>query len=101
MKLIWEFVDGEDLLSKALLSGGTWYVKENGNGLVLIEDEKIVYAGKDNKKYDDYEIIDVGDKTIMPGLIDAHLHFSGNLSDDDTDWVTEPNGQKAIIAEYK
>lgn len=34
----------------------------------------------------------------MPGLIDAHLHFSGNLSDDDIDWVTEPNGQKAIMA---
>lgn len=42
----------------------------------------------------DGKIIDITGKTIMPGLIDTHLHFSGNLSDDDTEWVLEPVIQK-------
>ena len=36
-----------------------------------------------------YEIMDISGKTVMPGRIDVHLHFSGNLSDNDTDWVME------------
>lgn len=34
----------------------------------------------------------------MPGLIDTHLHFSGNLTDDDSDWVLESVEQKAVVA---
>ena len=34
----------------------------------------------------------------MPGLIDTHLHYSGNLSDNDTEWVLEHIFQKAVVA---
>ena len=56
------------------------------NSLVLTEDDKIAYAGADKEIGPDYEVVDITGKTIMPGLIDSHLHFSGNLTDDDSDW---------------
>ena len=34
----------------------------------------------------------------MPGLVDTHLHFSGNLTENDSDWVMEDNIQKAVVA---
>lgn len=66
--------------------------------LVLVDDNKIAYAGTDKKIPAGYEIHDITGKTIMPGLIDVHLHFSGNLTDNDTDWVTEDTLQKAVVA---
>lgn len=68
------------------------------NSLVLVEDKKIVYAGVKQEIADDYEIRDIAGKTIMPGLIDTHLHFSGNLTDDDSDWVLEDPIQKTVVA---
>ena len=59
------------------------------NSLVLVDDKKIVYAGEQGPKTDGYKIMDIKGKTIMPGLIDTHLHFSGNLTDNDSDWVLE------------
>lgn len=64
------------------------------NSLVLVEDDKIAYAGADREIGPDYEVKDITGKTIMPGLIDSHLHFSGNLTDDDSDWVLEDVVQK-------
>lgn len=34
----------------------------------------------------------------MPGLVDTHLHFSGNLTDNDNDWVIESVAQKQACA---
>lgn len=69
------------------------------NGLVLVDGDKIAYVGED-KAIDEkeYEVMDITGKTIMPGLIDSHLHFSGNLTDDDSDWVLESVPQKAVVA---
>ena len=68
------------------------------NSLVLVEDDKIAYAGADREIGPDYEVLDITGKTIMPGLIDSHLHFSGNLTDDDSDWVLEDVVQKTVVA---
>lgn len=68
------------------------------NSLVLVEDDKITYAGPDKEIKADYQIKDIKGKTIMPGLIDSHLHFSGNLTDDDSDWVLEDVVQKTVVA---
>lgn len=68
------------------------------NALVLVDDDKIAYAGPDKEVGEDYEVIDISGKTIMPGLIDTHLHFSGNLTDDDSDWVLEDVVQKTVVA---
>ncbi|WP_320918548.1 metal-dependent hydrolase family protein [Enterocloster bolteae] len=68
------------------------------NSLVLTEDDKIAYAGADKEIGPDYEVVDITGKTIMPGLIDSHLHFSGNLTDDDSAWVLEDVVQKTVVA---
>ena len=57
------------------------------NALLLVEDKKIAYAGPAQSVGGDYQKIDISGKTIMPGIVDTHLHFSGNLTDNDSDWV--------------
>lgn len=68
------------------------------NSLVLIDEGKIVYAGANTRSTEGYELRDISGMSIMPGLIDTHLHFSGNLTGNDTEWVTEPNDQKVVVA---
>lgn len=67
------------------------------DSLVLVDGKKIEYAGK-KIAFDGYEVIDTAGKTIMPGLIDSHLHFSGNLTEHDSDWVIENVVQKTVVA---
>ena len=71
------------------------------DSLVLVDaDGKISYAGtwEDVPADQGFETIDATGKTVMPGLIDTHLHFSGNLTDDDTDWVMQPLLEKQAVA---
>lgn len=68
------------------------------DSLVLVEDTKIVYAGPKKTFGSDYEVLDISEKTIMPGLVDAHLHFSGNQTDDDSEWILEDPVQKTVVA---
>ena len=68
------------------------------NSLLIVEDKKIKYAGPMIEVGDEYEKVDIEGKSIMPGIIDSHLHFSGNLSDNDSEWVIEPLMQKAVVA---
>ena len=46
-------------------------------GLVAIEGDKIVATPSP-----DAEVIDLGDATLLPGLIDAHVHITGESQDD-------------------
>jgi|GEM_PF-555773 len=49
------------------------------NSLVIIEGEKILYAGQNKslEKMPEGQIIDCSGKTILPGLFDAHIHLGG------------------------
>ena len=47
------------------------------DSLVLVKDGKVAYAGAGKEFSPEYEIVDVSGKTIMPGLIDTHLHAAG------------------------
>jgi imidazolonepropionase-like amidohydrolase len=87
---------------KLALKGGTLI---DGTGkdpvqdsLVLIDDKKIVYAGPAQEVAPEYEVADITGNVVMPGIIDSHLHFCGNFSSNDTDWVMEPLFQKAIAS---
>lgn len=69
------------------------------DSLVLVDDKRIEYAGPLKEFCEDsYTVIDCTGKTVMPGLIDTHLHFSGNLTDNDIDWVVESTAQKQACA---
>ncbi len=49
------------------------------NGVVLIDGDKIEKVG-DKKTIDlpsEAEVIDAGKGTVLPGLIDAHIHLTG------------------------
>src|SRR5687767_7376902 len=50
------------------------------NAVVLIEDDRILDVGReaDLGIPDDAEVIDLGDETILPGLVDPHTHITIN-----------------------
>jgi len=45
------------------------------NGVVLIENDKIAFVGKNVKISDDYRVIDATDKHIYPGFIDSRTYL--------------------------
>lgn len=47
------------------------------NGVVVMENDRIVAAGPSSQVNvpSDAEVVDVGDRTVMPGIIDAHVHI--------------------------
>ncbi len=58
-------------------------------GEVLVEGERIVAAGTSVAHPAGAEIIDLGDTTLMPGLIDAHVHLFLHPGAEDLQTVEE------------
>src|SRR5688572_26675759 len=52
------------------------------NGVVIVEGGKIRAAGSGLAVPAGARVIDLGDATLLPGLIDAHTHISGESSED-------------------
>jgi imidazolonepropionase-like amidohydrolase len=67
-------------------------------GEVLVEGEKIVAAGSSVVHPAGAETIDLGDTTLMPGLIDAHVHLFLHPGAEDLQTVTESVPQRVILA---
>ncbi len=67
-------------------------------GEVLVEGEKIVAAGSSVAHPPGAETIDLGDTTLMPGLIDAHVHLFLHPGAEDLQTVTESVPQRVIVA---
>jgi imidazolonepropionase-like amidohydrolase len=44
---------------------------------VLVKDDRIVSISPASASYHDPDLIDLGGRTLMPGLIDAHAHITG------------------------
>ncbi len=61
------------------------------HAVVVITGSTIDYIGEegDAEIPADANIISVDGKTIIPGLIDAHLHFTGTRSRDMMEWILE------------
>ncbi len=47
------------------------------NAIILIEGDKIIAIGSDNKIPAGAEVIDLKNSMVMPGLIDCHTHVTG------------------------
>jgi imidazolonepropionase-like amidohydrolase len=75
---------------------------ENGQilrpGEVLVQGERIVEAGSKVTHPAGAETIDLGDSTLMPGLIDAHIHLFLHPGAEDLQTVNESVPQRTIIA---
>ncbi len=67
-------------------------------GEVLVEGERIREAGQKVAHSPDAETIDLGDRTILPGLIDAHVHLFLHPGAEDLQTVQESVPQRTIIA---
>src|SRR5271156_3371731 len=67
-------------------------------GEVLVEGEKIVAAGSSVAHPAGAETIDLGDTTLMPGLIDAHVHLFLHPGAEDLQTVMESVPQRVIMA---
>ena len=52
------------------------------NGVIVIEGKKITSVGSQSPLPAGAKIIDLGDATLMPGFIDAHVHLAGEMSAD-------------------
>ena len=67
-------------------------------GEVLVEGDRIVEVGAAVKHPSDAEVIDLGDHTLMPGLIDAHIHLFLHPGAEDLQTVQESVPQRTIMA---
>src|SRR5208282_5141761 len=67
-------------------------------GEVLVQGERIVEVGSSVKRPADAEVIDLGDRTLLPGLIDAHVHLFLHPGAEDLQTVEESVPQRTIIA---
>ena len=67
-------------------------------GEVLIQGERIVEAGTNVKHPQGAEVIDLGNKTLMPGMIDAHVHLFLHPGAEDWQTVEESVPQRTILA---
>ncbi|MFZ0808376.1 MAG: amidohydrolase family protein [Candidatus Sulfotelmatobacter sp.] len=67
-------------------------------GEVLVEGERIVEVGTAVKRPAGAEVIDLGDRTLLPGLIDAHVHLFLHPGAEDLQTVQESVPQRTITA---
>jgi imidazolonepropionase-like amidohydrolase len=67
-------------------------------GEILIEGERILEVGSSVKHPANAEVIDVGDRTLMPGLIDAHVHLFLHPGAEDLQTVQESVPERTITA---
>jgi imidazolonepropionase-like amidohydrolase len=67
-------------------------------GEVLVDGERISEAGASVAHPTGAEIIDLGDRTLLPGLIDAHVHLFLHPGAEDLQTVLESVPQRTLLA---
>ncbi len=67
-------------------------------GIVIVHGERITLVGAEAKLPAGTEVIDLGDTTLMPGLIDAHVHLFLHPGAEDDQTITESVPQRVLIA---
>jgi imidazolonepropionase-like amidohydrolase len=67
-------------------------------GEVLVEGERIVEAGPAVEHPPGAETIDLGNRTLLPGLIDSHVHLFLHPGAEDMQTVEESVPQRTILA---
>jgi imidazolonepropionase-like amidohydrolase len=67
-------------------------------GEVLVEGERIADVGSSVKRPAGAEVIDLGDRTLLPGLIDAHVHLFLHPGAEDWQTIQESVPQRTISA---
>jgi len=65
---------------------------------ILVQGDRIVEVGSTVKHPAGAEVIDLGDRTLLPGLIDAHIHLFLHPGVEDLQTVQESVPQRTIMA---
>jgi len=65
---------------------------------ILVEADRIAEVGTSVKHPAGAEVIDLGDRTLLPGLIDAHIHLFLHPGAEDLQTVQESVPQRTITA---
>jgi len=96
------FVYGQAQPQTIVVKGARLLDIENGTivspGEVLVRGQRILEAGSKVNRPTEAEIIDLGDVTLMPGLIDAHVHLFLHPGAEDLQTVEESVPQRTITA---
>src|SRR5450755_3179494 len=67
-------------------------------GEVLVTGERIVAVGTAVNRPPNAEMVELGDRTLLPGLIDAHVHLFLHPGAEDLQTVQESVPQRTIVA---
>ena len=67
-------------------------------GEILVERDRIVEVGTTVKHPAGAEVIDLGDRTLLPGLIDAHIHLFLHPGAEDLQTVQESVPERTLMA---
>ena len=67
-------------------------------GEILVQGERIAQIGSTVPHPAGAEYIDLGDRTLLPGLIDAHVHLFLHPGDESMQTVEESTPQRTILA---
>src|SRR5438270_4977449 len=67
-------------------------------GEVLVKGDRIVEAGSSVRRSSGAQVIDLGDRTLLPGLIDAHVHLFLHPGAEDLQTVKESVPERTIMA---
>jgi imidazolonepropionase-like amidohydrolase len=67
-------------------------------GEVLVQSERIVEVGTTVKHPAGAQVIDLGDRTLLPGLIDVHIHLFLHPGAEDLQTVQESVPERTIMA---
>jgi imidazolonepropionase-like amidohydrolase len=67
-------------------------------GEVLVRGDRIAETGASVARPAGAEVIDLGDRTLLPGLIDAHIHLFLHPGAEDLQTVQESVAQRTLIA---
>jgi len=59
--------------------------------IVVLDDERIVSVPPHGQVPDDAHLLDLPGTTLLPGLIDAHVHLSFDASDDPVGALAAPD----------
>jgi len=65
---------------------------------ILVQGDRIAEVGSTVKRPASAQVIDLGDVTLLPGLIDAHIHLFLHPGAEDLQTVEESVPQRTIIA---
>src|SRR6202034_2882221 len=67
-------------------------------GEILVEGERIAAVGSTVSHPAGAELVDLGDSTLLPGLIDAHVHLFLHPGAEDLQTVQESVPRRTVLA---